>query len=223
MIINPCLESTPRLEIPSTLKTLDQLGCDFLHISIMDGHFTSKLGLDFQMVREIKKNFPFKLELRLSTTSPERFVKQALKSGADFISFHPETTNAPLTLLQEIRRSGVRAGLVLNHNQPPYNILSMLGELDYVSIMSSEPDCKEPIFLKSTYEKISNLAWIREDGEHNFWIQVEGAIDSLNAIECSKAGADMIVVGGKNQSSPKMTLFEAYQAIQHSLENAMSS
>lgn len=219
MIINPCLESTPRLEIPSTLQTLDQLGCDFIHIAIMDGHFTSKTGLDFQFVKEIKQKYSFKLELRLSTTAPERFAVQAIKSGADFISFHPESTHSPLSLLQEIRRNGVRAGFALNHNYPPYNISSMLDELDYVTIMSTEPDAKNPIFIQSTYEKIANLAWMREEGNHNFWIQVEGAIDLLNAVECQKLGADMLVVGQQALSVPQMSLFEAYQSIQNALEN----
>ena len=223
MIINPCLESTPRLEIPATLKTLNQLGCDFIHISVMDGHFTSKLGLDFGLLREIKKSYPFKIEVRLSTTNPERFVKQALRSGADFVSFHPETTHSPLSLLQDIRRNGVRAGLVLNHNQPPYSIMSMLDELDYVTLMSSEPDIKSPVFIKSTYEKLGNLTWIRDEGNHNFWIQIEGAVDVLNAVECQKLGADMLVVGTQALNVPKMTLYEAYQSVQHSLENEMSS
>jgi len=221
VIINPCLESTPRLEIATTLKTLDQLGCDFIHISVMDGHFTSKMGLDFQLCREIKKKFQFKLELRLSTTTPEQLVVQALKSGANFISFHPETTHAPLTLIQKIRRNGVRAGLVLNHNQQPYSISSMLDEIDYVTIMSCEPDSKSPVFLETTYEKISNLAWLREEGNYNFWIQVEGAVDVLNAVECKKMGADMLVVGRQALNVPKMNLYEAYQAVQHSLDGSL--
>jgi ribulose-phosphate 3-epimerase len=111
--ISPSLLAADFANIESEVKKVTQAGADFLHLDIMDGHFVPNLTFGPPVVAAIKKVSTIPLDVHLMIETPENYVDEFIKAGADYLTIHVESTNQTAELLKKIRASNVKSGLTL--------------------------------------------------------------------------------------------------------------
>jgi ribulose-phosphate 3-epimerase len=176
----------------------------------MDGHFVDDISVGQPVIRRLRQATKLVLDLHLLIERPERYVAEFLESGADRISVHLEATTRLHRVLEQIRKQGVKAGLALNPSTPVDSVMDLVGEFDYLSILSSDPGLKEQTFIPRSVERVQAAAILRDARGGEFAIQVEGGIGFEHVQPLTRAGADILVAGSAifNSDDPKASLGE---------------
>lgn len=189
-------------DIKATLKG----GVNWIHCDIMDGHFVPNISYGPGTVKAAKKAAPEAfMDVHLMIENPDQYVENFVEAGADLISVHYETCPHLHRSIQNIKKYGLMAGVVVNPATSLYNIEPILEDVDLVLIMSVNPGFGGQSFIESSYEKLRVLAEMREDRELGFLIQVDGGVSLKNIRKVAEAGADVLVAGSSVFSAEDIT------------------
>ena len=161
----------------------------------MDAHFVPNLTLGPPIVASIRKATGLPLDCHLMIEDPDRWVDAFADAGADLISVHQEAAVHLHRTLAHIRSRGALAGVVLNPATPVASIADVLGDADYVLLMSVNPGFGGQKFIPGVLAKVRELRRRLDEGRHAARIEVDGGIDPSNIKSLSDAGADWFVAG----------------------------
>lgn len=172
---------------------------DIFHLDIMDGTFVPNISFGFPVVEAIAKVAEKPMDVHLMIVHPEKYIERFAKAGASMISFHAEAAlsegSDPGEILDLIRRSGCKAGLVINPDIPVETLFPYLEKADYVLIMSVFAGFGGQKFIEATYERVRAVkAEIERQGTQCL-IEVDGGVGAANADALAQAGVDLFVAG----------------------------
>ena len=195
MVINaPSLANIPLTEFTVQLEELYEGGVRFFHVDLMDGHYVPNLCLPLNCVKDLKAKYPdCTVEVHMMVDNPAFYIPKMKEQGADYVSFHCDSTPFVRRMLTEISSAGMKAGVVLNPSQPVDVIRPYAEYLDYIVFMSVEPGFAGQKFLDGSMERLRQLALLRKELGLNFQIIVDGGVHYGIAKECVKNGADALV------------------------------
>ena len=210
MLIAPSLLSSDFGKLAEEIQMLNESEAGVIHVDVMDGRFVPNISFGFPVMQVLKKNARKPLDVHLMIEEPEKYALRFAESGADWISFHIEATPHAHRLLQQIREAGKKAGIAINPQTPVVQIADLLGDLDFVNIMSVNPGFGGQRFIDASLKKIENLATLRKEQQLKFLIEVDGGVSTANATLLKKAGADVLVAGNSvfGTPSPKVAIAE---------------
>ncbi|MCX7793230.1 MAG: ribulose-phosphate 3-epimerase [Thermodesulfovibrionales bacterium] len=195
VMIAPSILSANFLKLEEELTKTEEAGADMLHIDIMDGHFVPNITIGPFVVEFIRKATKLPLDVHLMIEEPDRYIKDFISAGADWITVHYEALKHLHRTINWIRDSGAKPGVSLNPATPIWSLNHILHDIDMVLIMSVNPGFGGQIFIPQSLEKIKILKeMIRERGLHTL-IEVDGGIKIDNARKVAEAGADILVMG----------------------------
>lgn len=193
--IAPSILSADFLRLGEEIKAAEEAGVDMLHLDIMDGHFVPNITIGPFVVEAIRKITKLPLDVHLMIEDPDRYIKDFIKAGADFLTIHLEASVHLHRTIHWIKESGVKAGVSLNPATPVWSLDNILHDIDLVLAMSVNPGFGGQEFIPHVLEKIKTLkSMIRERGLQTL-IEVDGGIKYDNAREVALAGADILVMG----------------------------
>ena len=193
--ILPSILSADFANLERDVKELEQIGIDMFHIDVMDGNFVPNISFGFPIIEAIRSKTDKIFDCHLMIARPEEYVERFCNAGCDMVSFHIEATNHADRVIQIIRNSGKKAGIVLNPQTPIESVKYLLPKLDYVLIMTVNPGFGGQKFISEMLEKIEELAKIREEKGYSFLIQVDGGVNVETSKLCRDRGADLLVCG----------------------------
>ena len=193
--ILPSILSADFANLEQDVKELEQIGIDRFHIDVMDGNFVPNISFGFPIIEAIRSKTDKIFDCHLMIARPEEYVERFCNAGCDMVSFHIEATNHADRVIQIIKNSGKKAGIVLNPQTPIESVKYLLPKLDYVLIMTVNPGFGGQKFIPEMLEKIEELAKIREEKGHSFLIQVDGGVNVETSKLCRDKGADLLVCG----------------------------
>ena len=194
-LIAPSLLAADFARLGEALRTIKAAGAPMLHVDVMDGHFVEDISVGQPVISGLRKATDLVLGLHLLIERPERYVAEFLDGGADRISIHLEATTSMHRVLEEIRKRGAKAGVALNPATPVETVVDLVGEFDYLSILSSDPGLDERALIPRSVEKVQAAASLREARRADFAIEVEGGIRFEHVEQLTRAGADILVAG----------------------------
>jgi ribulose-phosphate 3-epimerase len=194
-LIAPSLLAADFARLGEALDTLKAVGAPMFHLEVMDGHFVEEISVGQPVVRSLRKASDLVMDLHLLIERPGRYLDDYVEAGADRISVHYESTTRLHQLLEQIRNQGVKAGVALNPATPIETMVDLVGEFDYLVILSADPGLSERPFLPRAVEKVHAAASLRKERRADFAIQVEGGIRSEHLEQLVRAGADILVAG----------------------------
>ena len=193
--ILPSILSADFANLERDVRELEQIGIDMFHIDVMDGNFVPNISFGFPIIEAIRSKTDKIFDCHLMIARPEEYVERFCNAGCDMVSFHIEATNHADRVIQIIKNSGKKAGIVLNPQTPIESVKYLLPKLDYVLIMTVNPGFGGQKFIPEMLEKIEELAKIREEKGYSFLIQVDGGVNVEASKLCRDKGADLLVCG----------------------------
>ena len=193
--ILPSILSADFANLEQDVKELEQIGIDMFHIDVMDGNFVPNISFGFPIIEAIRSKTDKIFDCHLMIARPEEYVERFCNAGCDMVSFHIEATNHADRVIQIIKNSGKKAGIVLNPQTSIESVKYLLPKLDYVLIMTVNPGFGGQKFIPEMLEKIEELAKIREEKGYSFLIQVDGGVNVETSKLCRDKGADLLVCG----------------------------
>lgn len=193
--IAPSILSADFLRLGEEIKAAQAAGVDMLHIDIMDGHFVPNITIGPCIVEAIRKASGLPLDVHLMIEEPDRYLRDFLNSGADYLTVHVEAVVHLHRTIQWIKESGAKAGVSLNPATPLWALEHILPDVDMVVLMSVNPGFGGQGFIPGTLEKLRALKAMINDRSLPTLIEVDGGVKPDNAAELKEAGADILVMG----------------------------
>ncbi len=191
----PSILSADFARLLEDVKKVEEVGCEYLHIDVMDGHFVPNITLGPGIVKSLKKDVNMVFDTHLMIENPDNYIKDFVDAGSDLIVVHQEACRHLHRTIQNIKSYNVKAGVALNPATPIETIKHVLEDVDMVLIMTVNPGFGGQSFIESTIEKIQELKKIIDEKNLNVDIQVDGGIKPNNIDKVVKAGANIIVAG----------------------------
>lgn len=190
LMILPSLASADQMKLGEELEKVKCFGR--LHFDIEDGNFVPNITFGFKTIRKACERLENTVkDAHLMVTDPEAYIAPLAELGFHAVCFHWEAAPYPMRLIQKIRKNGMKAGIALNPRTPVGEMEAYLPLIDYILLMSSEPDEAGEQFQELTYEKIRYLSQKKTGCP----IVVDGGINMDNVLDVFQAGAAGVVMG----------------------------
>ncbi|KRG09773.1 ribulose-phosphate 3-epimerase [Lederbergia galactosidilytica] len=193
--MHPSILSADFTKLGEEVKEVEAAGADYIHIDVMDGHFVPNITMGPLVVSAVKKVTKLPLDVHLMIEHPEQYIHEFAQAGADIITVHVEADRHIHRTLQEIKKLGVKSGVVLNPATPATMIENILEEIDMVLLMTVNPGFGGQTFINAVLPKIGEVQRMIQAKNLDVDIEVDGGIDTQTAKICKEAGANVFVAG----------------------------
>jgi len=168
---------------------------DWIHCDIMDGLFVPNISFGFPVIQHVKKIAEKPLDVHLMIMDPDRYLTRFREAGTDILTVQYEACMHLQRTVTEIRNLGMKAGVAINPHTPVILLKNILQYIDMVLIMTVNPGFGGQSFIMESYNKITELRKMIDEGNHTVLIQVDGGIDTNNAKKLIETGVDVLVAG----------------------------
>lgn len=223
MKISPSLMCMDLLKFKEQIEFIDR-HADYFHIDIMDGHFVPNLTLSPFFVSQVRRLASKPLDCHLMVTRPQDYIASLAAAGADFITLHPETINGQaFRLFDEIRRHGMKVGLILNPETAVDTMKYYIHKADKITVMTVDPGFAGQPFIPEMLEKIAELKEWRTREGLSYEIEIDGSCNQSTYQRLIEAGADVLIVGSSGLFSHSPDVAEAWNIMAQQIVQAKSA
>jgi len=191
--VSPSILSADFGKLGAEIESLCEAGADYIHLDVMDGHFTDNITIGSPIVKALKKYSSVPFDVHLMIDNVEKQIDNFIDAGADILTFHHEATTQSRELLKHIRSRKIKAGISIVPNTSAESIEHLINELDWILVMTVVPGYGGQKFMDSQLPKINAIRSMI--GTRNISIAVDGGIDNNTGKLCTTAGADVLISG----------------------------
>jgi ribulose-phosphate 3-epimerase len=194
-LVSPSLLAADFTNLENEVMMINRSEADWLHLDIMDGVFVPNLSFGFPVIKAVKKVAAKPLDVHLMIIDPDRYLKNFCEAGANILTVQYEACAHLNRTVTEIRNLGMKAGVALNPHTPVSLLKNILPYIDMVLIMTVNPGFGGQLFIKESYNKITELRQTIDSGGYKVLIEVDGGIDTVNAAKLIESGVNVLVAG----------------------------
>lgn len=195
MKLAPSVLSADFAHLLDSCKKVEEAGCEYLHLDVMDGHFVPNITFGAPIIKSLRKDLDMIFDAHLMIMEPDKFIPDLADAGCDIITVHQEVCMHLHRTIQNIKAHGMKAGVVLNPATPLETIKHVLGDIDMVLLMSVNPGFGGQAFIPEVLNKIKDLRKMIDERNLDVIIEVDGGVKTSNIKEIVDAGADVLVAG----------------------------
>lgn len=194
-MLAPSLLSADFSDLAGAVRQIEQKNGSVVHIDVMDGRFVPEITYGQPVIKSLRPLTGLPFDVHLMVEHPEDQIDSFAASGADWITFHVESTVHIHRLLSRIRELGKKAGIALVPSTPVASLSEILPFTDVVLVMTVNPGFGGQKIIPQCVDKIADLVRIRNERKLSYMISVDGGVNGQTLRSVVSAGADVIVSG----------------------------
>lgn len=193
--LSPSLLSADFGNLADGLRLIEEKGSSFVHVDVMDGNFVPQVSYGQPVISSIRKYSKLPFDVHLMIEKPENSIMSYIDAGADWVTFHIESTNHADRCVQMIHEAGKKAGVAICPATPVSAIEELLPFVDLVLVMTVNPGWGGQKLIPYTIEKVKKLADIQKEMDFKYLISVDGGVNQETLGNVLDAGTDIVVSG----------------------------
>lgn len=194
-ILAPSLLSADFSNLANAIKMIEDRNAKFVHIDVMDGSFVPQISYGQPVVKSLRPLTNLVFDVHLMIEHPENHIQSFADSGADYITFHVESTDKIDSIIDQIHKLNKKAGLSIKPKTDVSLIEKYLDKLDLVLVMTVEPGFGGQKLIPECVKKVYELVELRAKQNLNFLISVDGGVNENTIQSVIDSKADVIVSG----------------------------
>lgn len=177
------------------LTDIKEAGAQYVHIDVMDGVFVPSISFGVPVVETIRKSTDAVFDVHLMIIHPIKYVEAFAKAGADSITFHLESEDDPIQVIEKIRECGCKVGISIKPGTDVSEVYPYLALVDMLLIMTVEPGFGGQKYIPESTMKIAQAKYHIDENAYNCDIEVDGGITTQTCKTVLEVGANVIVAG----------------------------
>lgn len=198
ILVAPSIMCADAGHLAEEIRLLEELGCDWLHFDVMDGHFVPNLPLGLGLIRDLRRLTRLPFDVHLMVRENDLFVDLLAPLEVQYISVHAESATHLDRTLERIRSANAKAGVALNPGTPLCFLDYAIERLDYVLLMTVNPGFAGQKLVPSAIRKIAETRAYLDRRGLRIPIEVDGNVSFEHIPAMVEAGADVLVAGSSS-------------------------